>query len=556
MAASARKSGDRLASARGQRSSDGTKAAAGADQGAVPSPPPDPDERRYQSGDVIAEKYRLDSAIGQGGMGAVWRAQNLVLDVTVAIKLINRQVASEEARKRLLIEARAAAQLAHPSIVRVHDFGTTERGDPFIVMEHLRGEALASIVDRKGALEPTASVRLTLPVLAALVTAHNKGIVHRDIKPDNIILGKDENGNTVPKLVDFGIAKVSVGSDNLDEPSDDSDEVEAAGRLARRLTQSGRIVGSPDYMSPEQARGDDVDARSDLWSLAVVLYEAMTGLAPFHGASVDQVLIDVLVGEPASTTSLGIGDASLWQILKRALTKRKEHRWQSAREMGHALATWLLTQGVDTDITGASVREHWLEGTSSAVLSTPPPSPGESADTDPHGTRATPPSLDAPVLPRSARGTVRAGPTPSAPASGSAPAPTRRRRLGVAAVVVVPTVIAIAALVLLWGEPAGLAPAGDLESGVTRSSPAPAVGESAAVSVEPSVAATTPAGRPLATASATAVAGTSAAESAASAFPLPKGYVPAPPLPPAPPPPTTDAIDGKGPAPIPEVPNF
>src|SRR5262249_7007231 len=159
-------------------------------------------------GDVIVEKYELLRVLGEGGMGAVWLAKNLTLEVEVALKLIRREVATLEASERLLQEARAAARLGHPSIVRVFDFGVTELDDPFIVMELLRGESLATFIDRRGRIPATESVQLLLPVASALCAAHAKGIVHRDLKPDNIILTTDDSGATIPKVVDFGIAKL------------------------------------------------------------------------------------------------------------------------------------------------------------------------------------------------------------------------------------------------------------------------------------------------------------------------------------------------------------
>src|SRR6185369_7400485 len=140
--------------------------------------------------------------------GAVWQAHNIPLDIEIAIKLIRRDRTAPEAATRLLQEARAAARLKHPSIVRVSDFGETDAGDPFIAMELLHGEPLSAILRRKGRLSPAVAVQTMLPVASALVSAHSKGIVHRDLKPDNIIVVTDEGGALVPKIVDFGIAKL------------------------------------------------------------------------------------------------------------------------------------------------------------------------------------------------------------------------------------------------------------------------------------------------------------------------------------------------------------
>ncbi|MBW2525046.1 MAG: protein kinase, partial [Deltaproteobacteria bacterium] len=325
-----------------------------------PAAPPseDPAAPHYGRGDVIATKYQLTNVIGEGGMGAIWQARNEVLHVDVAIKLINRKVASAEASQRLLVEARSAAQLDHPSIVRVHDFGTTEFGDPFIVMELLEGETLGQVLDRQGRLSPEAAVQLVLPVLGALSAAHAKGIVHRDIKPDNIILTTNEAGAVIPKLVDFGIAKVAGAP--VHDFDKRANQAETAGRIARRLTQSGSLLGSPDYMAPEQARGDDVDERTDLWSISVVLYEAMVGDVPFSDPSLEKLLMRILLADPAPITAFGVGDATLWEALNQGLKKPKTQRWQTARQMGKALAMWLLARAIDNDITGTSLRQQWL----------------------------------------------------------------------------------------------------------------------------------------------------------------------------------------------------
>ncbi|MFO0761068.1 MAG: serine/threonine-protein kinase [Byssovorax sp.] len=219
----------------------------------------------YMQGDVIAGKYRLTRVIGRGGMGSVWLAHNIPLDIDVAIKLIRRDRTAPEAPGRLLQEARAAARLHHPSIVRVFDFGESEQGDPFIVMELLHGEPLSAILRRKRRLSAPVAVQTLLPVAGALASAHGKGIVHRDLKPDTILLSADEAGAIVPKVVDFGIAKLL---------SKDPD---------RQFTMAGEVLGSPDYMSPEQARGSEgVGADRHLGALGV-LYEVIAGWRGLDG---------------------------------------------------------------------------------------------------------------------------------------------------------------------------------------------------------------------------------------------------------------------------------
>src|SRR4051794_20507908 len=163
------------------------------------APPGRTSGRFYLAGDIIAQKYRLTRLLGEGGMGAVWMARNIKLDVDVAIKLIRHELGTAEASRRLLQEARAAARIGHRSIVRVFDFGETELDDPFIVMEVLTGESLRELLERKGRLPAANAVRMILPIASALVEAHAQGIVHRDLKPEIVMLVPDKSGGAVPK---------------------------------------------------------------------------------------------------------------------------------------------------------------------------------------------------------------------------------------------------------------------------------------------------------------------------------------------------------------------
>lgn len=314
----------------------------GSSSSVAPAPARAPLPSRYGTGDLIADKYRLGRKLGEGGMGEVWLSHNEMLDIDVAIKLIRREVATEEMADRLLHEARAAARLGHPAIVRVNDFGKTAGGDPFIVMELLDGEDLASALVKRGTLSPEKAVRTLLPIAHALAAAHTKGIVHRDLKPENVYLAKNEDGQIQPKLVDFGVAKLEKGH-------------------SRRITQNGALLGSPLYMSPEQAQGNDVDHRADIWALGVVLYEVVTGHAPFEGKNYNAVLYSIMSNHPTPTTDLGVGDADLWTVIERGLQKDPDRRWYSMRDFGEALARWLEDRGIHEDITGASLQNTWLQ---------------------------------------------------------------------------------------------------------------------------------------------------------------------------------------------------
>lgn len=275
----------------------------------------------YVEGQLIGDKYRLVRCLGEGGMAAVWVAQNETLDIQVAIKFIRADMQHAGLNSRLLQEARAAARLGHPAIVRVIDFGKTEVGEPYIVMELLNGEDLGATLKRKGPMPAMKAVRTLIPIVDALATAHAKRIVHRDLKPENIFLAEGEGGKLQPKVVDFGIAKL------------EKDGME-------RITQLGATMGSPAYMSPEQARGLDVDPRSDIWALCVVLYEITTGNLPFVGNTYTALVCAILETQAQPTTELGVGDADFWAILAKGLSKTREDRWQSMRELGVALATY------------------------------------------------------------------------------------------------------------------------------------------------------------------------------------------------------------------------
>jgi hypothetical protein len=306
------------------------------------APPPKLGQSRYGAGDVIADRYRLGRKLGEGGMGEVWLAHNETLDIDVAIKLIRGEIATPEMAERLLHEARAAARLGHPSIVRVNDFGSTGRGDPYIVMELLDGEDLATTLAKRGRLSPIKAIRTLLPIAHALTVAHTKGIVHRDLKPENVFLARNDEGQIHPKLVDFGVAKLEKVHSN-------------------RLTQSGALLGSPLYMSPEQARGDDVDHRADIWAFAVVLYETVAGRPPFDGKNYNAIIYSIIANPAAPITDIGVGDADLWAILDRGFQKDPDRRWYSMRDFGEALARWLVDRGIQDDIGGASLSANWLQ---------------------------------------------------------------------------------------------------------------------------------------------------------------------------------------------------
>ena len=313
------------------------------------------DNESYVAGEVVADRYRLIRELGRGGMGVVWEARSLALEVNVAIKLIRGNGGEGELSSRMEREAQAAARLAHPALVRVFDFGRTSRGNPFLVMEFARGETLSSVLVREGQIEASRAIQLILPIADGLRCAHEKGIVHRDVKPDNVFIARDELGRQQPKLIDFGIARVK-------QPL-----------LDQRLTQVGVVMGSPGYMSPEQARGDnDVDERSDVWSTCVMLYETLCGRMPFENPNYNALLQEILHQEPTPTHTLGAGDQELWRVLACGLAKDREQRYANMTELGAALALWLYRRGIKEDVCGNSIRALWLDAASFASADTAP----------------------------------------------------------------------------------------------------------------------------------------------------------------------------------------
>jgi serine/threonine-protein kinase len=310
----------------------------------------------HAAGDVLVGKYRLVSLLGEGGMGAVWRARSIALDIDVAIKVVRRDAATSDASERLLREARATASIGHPAIVRIFDFGVTEADEPYLVMELLDGESLGDWLDREQRIAAGVAVQIMLPVISALAAAHAQGIVHRDIKPENIVVARGEGDAKHPKLLDFGIVKFS-------QP-----------RGGRVLTEVGMLMGSPEYMSPEQAQGlADIDGQTDVWSCAVVLYELITGRRPFSGSHSGAVLISIFRDTPVPTTELASGDEELWSIIERGMQKDPAARWDGMRDLGAALGAWAIARGIETDASGVSIARHWLSGSRASLSGLTPP---------------------------------------------------------------------------------------------------------------------------------------------------------------------------------------
>src|SRR6185436_8683867 len=290
-------------------------------------------------GRTIAGKFLLEAVLGAGGSGTVYQARQIALDRVVALKLLRREVAHDgQFLERFKREARAASRLDHPNSVRVLDFGQDQDSSLYLVMELVQGRTLYDVIDEEWPLEDGRIVRLLSQVLAALAVAHELGIVHRDLKPENIIVvrttGDEGEEAEQAKVCDFGIAALGAP---LRAP--------AAGE-ERRVTLNGSFVGTPEYMSPEQVRGELGDQRSDLYALGVVLYHMLTGQVPFQDANPWTVAFRHTIDAPTPPSTLLRVHPGLEAVCLKALCKRPEDRFATAREMRAALRACLGTQGV------------------------------------------------------------------------------------------------------------------------------------------------------------------------------------------------------------------
>ncbi|NOU31768.1 MAG: serine/threonine protein kinase, partial [Polyangiaceae bacterium] len=272
--------------------------------------------RSFEPGEVVAERYRLDRKIGEGGMGVVWAATHTVSQRKVALKFLKSE--NEDRARRLLREARISGHLSHPNIVEVLD-AFSAKGATVLVMELLDGETVEAHLARKGVLTEAEAITLLTPVLDALSSAHRAGIVHRDLKPANIFLAGPE---ARVKVLDFGIAKMGRGEDLSASAS---------------LTQTGSLVGTPHYMAPEQVFGDpDVDARADVWALGVILFECVSGQRPFDAESFGQIIKQVTMGSPRPLPASV--SPELRALVERMLSRDRAERPRDAAEVRLALA--------------------------------------------------------------------------------------------------------------------------------------------------------------------------------------------------------------------------
>ena len=298
-------------------------------------------------GTVLAGRYAVERRIAEGGMGLVYQARHREIDKSVAIKVLREDLSGRpDVLARFRQEARSASRIGHENIVDISDFGETSRGASYFVMEFLEGEDLAMVMGRETVIDAERACGIVLQCCRALSATHAKGIVHRDIKPENIFLTRKNGVGDFVKIVDFGIAKIS--------------DMETEGAPGRKLTKTGMIFGTPEYMSPEQAEGKELDHRVDIYALGIILFECVAGRVPFEGDTFMGVLTQHLFVEVPAICEVN-PDAKvtpeLEQVIRIALAKERDDRYQSAEELAEAITCALEGElSVATLMTRPSVR--------------------------------------------------------------------------------------------------------------------------------------------------------------------------------------------------------
>jgi len=360
-------------------------------------------------GTVLVDRYEIIEVIGEGGMGIVYKAKHSLMDRVVAIKMLHEDYASNvNALKRFEQEAKAVSSLNHPNILGVYDFGTNEKGQPFLVTEFLVGESLESIVSSKGRLPHQVAVPIFAQACVGLFHAHQNGIIHRDLKPSNLMLIDYEGQNSFVKILDFGIAKV-MGNDDMKVKTPE-------------LTRTGEIFGSPLYMSPEQCKALPLDPRSDIYSLGCLMYRTLTGECAINGNNLLEVLYKQVNEQPAAFDEKLLEEQTAVNVEKvvfKAMAKEPDDRYQSMNELKDA-----LLHAVDRGSKGLST----TTGMMPFVTSTPPGT--ESNTTAPsEGDPCPRPTTSLSNVPAFARAGSGTGPSMSMPASLSGTGQTQHKFL-------------------------------------------------------------------------------------------------------------------------------
>ena len=272
-------------------------------------------------GSIVADRYRITKKLGEGGMGAVYLGEHVKMGRLSAIKVISKSMANDpEAIARFNREASNASRINQHNVCSIYDFGETDDGIIYLAMEFIEGEALTALIEREGVLAPKRAADILQQTANALDAAHELSIVHRDLKPDNIMIAKSREGADLVKVVDFGIAKAMGGDEE-----------------GQHVTKTGLVVGTPEYMSPEQLSGDQVDGRSDIYSLALVFFRTLTGTLPFQADTAQEIMIKRLTDEPmklAEALPSASFPPALQQIMDRAMERMPSSRYSSAAEFG------------------------------------------------------------------------------------------------------------------------------------------------------------------------------------------------------------------------------
>jgi serine/threonine protein kinase len=283
-------------------------------------------------GSLFVGKYRVERKLGQGGMGAVFAARHELLHQRVAIKVLSSEVvADEQAVTRFLNEARAAARIVSEHVARVTDVATLDDGVPYMILELLEGADLSQVLEKQGALPVTQAIDWVLEACAGVAKAHELGVVHRDLKPSNLFLAKREDGTSIVKVLDFGISK----------------STNPALVPSTTLTATGSMIGSPCYMAPEQVRNaKQVDGRTDIWAIGVILYELLTAQRPFGGETLGALLVAIVEQEPPpiSATRRDV-PPGLEEVVARCLKRSPSDRFASIAELARALEPYASRPG-------------------------------------------------------------------------------------------------------------------------------------------------------------------------------------------------------------------